>query len=32
VAAAVMWKSRGMLWSMAAGVTVYTALRLLLAA
>ena len=29
VAAAVMWVSRGMLWSMAAGVAVYTALRLL---
>ena len=32
VAAAVMWVSRGMLWSMAAGVAVYTALRLLLGA
>jgi len=32
VAATVMWLSRGMLWSMAAGVAVYTALRLLLAA
>ncbi len=25
----VMWRTRGMLWSMAAGVAVYTALRLL---
>jgi len=32
VAAAVMWISRGMLWSMAAGVAVYTALRLLFGA
>jgi branched-subunit amino acid transport protein len=29
VAALVMWRTRGMLWSMAAGVAVYTALRLL---
>ncbi len=32
VAAAVMWRWRGMLWSMAAGVAVYTALRLMLTA
>jgi len=32
VAALVMWASRQMLWSMAAGVAVYTAIRLLLAA
>ncbi len=32
VAAAVMWKSRQMIWSMAAGVAVYTGIRLLLAA
>jgi len=32
VAAIVMWTTRGMLWSMVAGVAVYTALRLLLAA
>lgn len=29
VAALVMWRTRQMLWSMAAGVAVYTALRLL---
>jgi branched-subunit amino acid transport protein len=32
VAGVVMWMTRGMLWSMAAGVAVYTALRLLVAA
>ncbi len=32
VAALVMWGSRQMLWSMAAGVAVFTAIRLLLAA
>jgi branched-subunit amino acid transport protein len=32
VAALVMWASRQMLWSMAAGVAVFTAIRLLLAA
>ena len=32
VAALVMWASRQMLWSRAAGVAVYTAIRLLLAA
>jgi len=29
VAALVMWRTRGMMWSMAAGVAAYTALRLL---
>ena len=32
ITALVMWRTRGMLWSMAAGVAVYTALRLWLAA
>ncbi len=32
VAALVMWRTRQMLWSMAAGIAVYTAIRLVVAA